>query len=76
MSADDIAGFDHALGLTEKGFVPFDDHDGVEKFQVLSPVRSHPHGVYDLNRWFQRRFRPVVHTRKPSATNSSASRTR
>lgn len=57
-SADEIAGFDKALGLTEEGWVPFDNHDGVENFQVLSPVRAHPHGVYDLNRWFQRRFRP------------------
>jgi ATP-dependent exoDNAse (exonuclease V) alpha subunit len=57
-SPDDIAAFDKALGLTDEGWVPFDDHDGVERFQVLSPVRMHAHGVYDLNRWFQRRFRP------------------
>jgi hypothetical protein len=57
-TADDIAAFDKALGLTPEGWVPFDDHDGVERFQVLSPVRMHPHGVHDLNRWFQRRFRP------------------
>jgi len=25
---------------------------------MLSPVRMHAHGVRDLNRWFQRRFRP------------------
>ena len=57
---DDIAGFDKALGLTDDGFVPFDDHDGVEHFQLLSPVRMHAHGVHDLNRWFQQRFRPRV----------------
>jgi hypothetical protein len=56
-SPTDVAGFDKALGLTEEGWVPFEDHDGVERFQVLSPVRMHAHGVYDLNRWFQRRFR-------------------
>lgn len=55
---DDVAGFDKALGFTEDGFVPFDDHDGVERFQLLSPVRMHAHGVHDLNRWFQQRFRP------------------
>jgi hypothetical protein len=55
---DDVAAFDRALGLTEEGWVPFEDHDGAERFQVLSPVRMHAHGVHDLNRWFQRRFRP------------------
>ena len=58
---DDIDGFNSALGLTPEGWVPFDDHDGAERFQVLSPVRMHPHGVRDLNRWFQRRFRPRGH---------------
>ncbi|UGS38524.1 ATP-dependent DNA helicase [Capillimicrobium parvum] len=57
-SGNDIAAFDKALGLTQEGWVPFEDHDGVEHFQVLSPVRMHAHGVHDLNRWFQRRFRP------------------
>ena len=56
-SPDDVAGFDKALGFTEDGFVPFDDHDGAERFQLLSPVRMHAHGVHDLNRWFQQRFR-------------------
>jgi hypothetical protein len=34
--------------------------DGVhltERWQILSPVRMHPHGVHDVNRWVQRRFR-------------------
>ena len=56
--ADDVAGFDKALGFTEEGWVPFDDPDGAERFQILSPVRMHAHGVHDLNRWFQRAFRP------------------
>jgi hypothetical protein len=55
--ADDIEGFNKALGLTPEGWVPFDDHDGSERFQILSPVRMHPHGVYDLNRWIQHRYR-------------------
>ena len=46
-----------ALGLTPEGWVPFDDHNGAERFQILSPVRGHPHGVHDLNRWVQRQFR-------------------
>jgi ATP-dependent exoDNAse (exonuclease V) alpha subunit len=53
----DIAGFNRALGLTKEGWVPFEDHDGAENFQLLCPVRKNPHGVYELNRWIQRRFR-------------------
>jgi ATP-dependent exoDNAse (exonuclease V) alpha subunit len=56
---DDVKGFNRALGLTEEGWVPFDDHDGAERFQILSPVRLHPHGVHDLNRLLQRQFRAV-----------------
>ena len=55
---DDVQGFNTAaLGLTPEGWVPFDDHNGAERFQILSPVRAHPHGVHDLNRWVQGRFR-------------------
>jgi AAA domain/UvrD-like helicase C-terminal domain len=57
-SPTDIAGFDRALGLDAKGWIPFDNPDGAEGFQILSPVRMHPHGVHDLNRWLQRIFRP------------------
>jgi AAA domain len=57
-SPTDVAGFDRALGLTEQGWIPFDEPDGAEAFQILSPVRMHAHGVHDLNRWLQRRFRP------------------
>lgn len=59
MSApDDIEGFNRALGFTtEEGFMPFDDHDRSESFQILSPVRMHGHGVHELNRWVQRTFR-------------------
>ena len=49
--------FNKALGLTSEGFVPYEDHDGAERFQILSPVRLHPYGVHDLNRWVQRRYR-------------------
>ncbi|MEI8082802.1 MAG: ATP-dependent RecD-like DNA helicase, partial [Actinomycetes bacterium] len=55
---DDVAKFNtEALGLTQEGWVPFDDHDGSERFQILSPVRGHPHGVNDLNRWVQKTYR-------------------
>jgi hypothetical protein len=54
---DDVEGFNVALGLTQQGWVPFDDHDGAERFQVLSPVRLHEYGVSELNRIIQRRFR-------------------
>ena len=53
----DIAGFDDSLGLDERGWVPFDAPEGSERWQILSPVRMHTHGVYELNRWVQREFR-------------------
>jgi ATP-dependent exoDNAse (exonuclease V) alpha subunit len=53
----DVAGFDKALGLDDKGWVPFDAPEGSERWQILSPARMHPHGVHDLNRWVQRQFR-------------------
>jgi hypothetical protein len=54
---DDVTGFNRALGFNEKGWIPFDAPQGVENFQILSPVRMHPHGVHELNRWVQHRFR-------------------
>lgn len=56
-SASDVAGFDTALGLDERGWVPFEAPQGSEYWQILSPVRMHPHGVHDINRWVQRQFR-------------------
>jgi ATP-dependent exoDNAse (exonuclease V) alpha subunit len=56
-SDDDVAAFNSALGITEQGWVPFDNPDGAENFQILSPVRMHPHGVYEINRWVQHHFR-------------------
>jgi UvrD-like helicase C-terminal domain len=46
-----------ARRVTEEGWVPYEDHDGAENFQLLCPVRKHSHGVYELNRWIQQRFR-------------------
>jgi hypothetical protein len=53
----DIANFDMALGLDENGLVANFDAKGAENFQILSPVRMQPYGVYDLNRWIQLTFR-------------------
>lgn len=53
----DVIGFNRAMGLTDEGWVPFEDHDGAENFQLLCPVRKGAHGVYELNRWIQGRFR-------------------
>ena len=53
---DDVQGFNAALGI-DGGMVPFDQPDGVERFQILAPVRMHAHGVIDLNRWIQHTFR-------------------
>lgn len=52
-----VSDFDTSLGLNDRGWVPFDAPDGSERWQILSPVRMHPHGVYDINRWVQRQFR-------------------
>lgn len=50
------AGFDAALHIADN-LVPFDDHSGAESFQILSPVRMSPHGVYEINRLVQAKFR-------------------
>jgi hypothetical protein len=54
---DDVAGFNEALGLTAEGWVPYDDHNGAERFQILSPVRLQPHGTHQINRWVQSTYR-------------------
>ena len=57
-NASDVEGFNvRALGLTSEGWVPFEDHNGGQIFQILSPVRMHLHGVHELNRWIQGTFR-------------------
>ena len=53
----DVGGFNSALGLDDRGWVPFDEPEGSAQWQILSPVRMRPHGVHELNRWIQRRFR-------------------
>jgi ATP-dependent exoDNAse (exonuclease V) alpha subunit len=52
-SETDVAGFNAALGIEAGNY----SGAGVENFQILSPVRMHPHGVNDLNRWIQSLFR-------------------
>lgn len=56
-NGSDVADFDASLGLDDRGWVPFDAPEGSERWQILSPVRMHPHGVHDINRWVQRQFR-------------------
>jgi hypothetical protein len=56
-SETDIARFNLALGIGEKGWVEVERPDGAERFQILSPVRMHSHGVHELNRWVQHHFR-------------------
>jgi ATP-dependent exoDNAse (exonuclease V) alpha subunit len=56
-SPGDVNGFDRVLGFTEERWIPYEDPDGAEQFQILSPVRSRPHGVRELNRWIQRTYR-------------------
>ena len=52
----DVDRFNEALGFDELGRFDFFEADGAERFQVLSPVRMQPHGVFELNRWMQRTF--------------------
>ena len=56
-NSSDVIGFNRAMGLTNEGWVPFNNHDGAENFQLLCPVRKGLHGVQELNRWVQGRFR-------------------
>lgn len=56
-NGSDVVDFDASLGLDARGWVPFDAPEGSERWQILSPVRMHPHGVYYINRWVQRQFR-------------------
>src|SRR5690606_27210411 len=53
----DVAWFDRARGSADKGWVLFDAAEGSERWQILSPVRTHPHGIHDINRCVQRQFR-------------------
>ena len=57
-SPGDLDGFNRALGFDPSGWVPYEDPDGSENFQILSPVRMRPHGVHEINRRIQRRYRP------------------
>jgi hypothetical protein len=54
---EDTTGFNALFGLDQRGWLPMDEPDSVEAFQILSPIRMHPHGVHDLNRWLQTLFR-------------------
>ncbi len=53
----DVDNFNLALGFNPEGWMPFDAPEGAENFQILSPVRMHPYGVREINRWVQRSFR-------------------
>lgn len=57
---DDIEGFDKTLGGTpwnEMRFFNFGAAEQAESWQILSPVRSGPQGVPDLNRLLHKQFR-------------------
>jgi hypothetical protein len=65
-SDDDVLGFERACGGSEfEGRAYFwrarNGEPGaaakIENWQILAPVRGHAHGVRDLNRFLQRRFR-------------------
>ncbi len=65
-SADDVGGFNTALGFDDRGWIPFDNPDGVENFQIISPVRMQMHGVHEINRWIQKTFRSNKSDKGPS----------
>jgi len=54
---NDVEGFNVALGMAPDGKVDFSSAQGAENFQILSAVRMHPYGIYELNRFIQSRFR-------------------
>ena len=65
-SAEDTVGFERPCGGSEWAGNMFfwrarsDDRGAaaeIEKWQILSPVRAHAHGVRDLNRFLQRQLR-------------------
>ena len=60
---DDIAGFDASLGGTPWNDIRFFNFGAAEKaegWQILSPVKSSPHGVPDVNRLIHKRFRQAM----------------
>lgn len=56
-SPNDVDGFNASLGFKQNGFLEFSDPSGSEAWQILSPVRMQMHGVLELNRWVQKRYR-------------------
>lgn len=57
---DDIVGFDKTLGGAEwndKRFFNFGCAEAAECWQILSPVKTGPHGAPDLNRQIHKQFR-------------------
>lgn len=53
----DVRTFEKVLGFDGSGRATASLPSKIEAFQVLSPVRMQPHGVHELNRFFQGRFR-------------------
>ncbi len=53
----DVDGFNASLGISPNGYIDFSAPSACEKWQILSPVRMQIHGVQELNRWVQKRFR-------------------
>jgi ATP-dependent exoDNAse (exonuclease V) alpha subunit len=56
-NSQDVAGFNQALGLNPTGWLDPQSNNSAERFQILSPVRMHPYGVSELNRWMHQHFR-------------------
>ncbi len=54
---NDVAGFSKSFAFADEGWIKRYDPDGIENWQLLSPTRMHTHGVMELNRWIQGRFR-------------------
>lgn len=56
-SSKDYDGFNKSLGAVKEGKWTNYNANGIENWQILSPVRNHTHGVMEINRFIHKRFR-------------------
>jgi hypothetical protein len=54
---NDVEAFNRALGLAAGADALIVSAKGIERFQILSPVRGRVYGIEETNRWIQSRFR-------------------
>ncbi|MEW6010367.1 MAG: AAA family ATPase [Euryarchaeota archaeon] len=71
-SSKDYNGFNKSLGGVKQGNWTNYNANGIENWQILSPVRNHNHGVMEINRFIHKRFRGglIYNLRKGKIKNS------